>query len=721
MSFNEFLSRLERLGKIVEASELLRGKLPDDDNIKSKKACEVAKAKYDDENRLLKIGILGRVKAGKSSFLNALLFGGEDILPTAATPKTAALTILEYAPTPSLSVEFYNEADLREVKKKADEYAKILKEKEDEIFARLEVECFRMQEKVDEKKLREKAQSEAFSELVGLETMLACYQQQQDLDKRKITKAELEKHKEIRANLDKIRARLGDFVGENGKFTPYTKCITLRLDNELLNDVQIIDTPGLDDPVQSRSDRTIAYLGEYDAVLLLSGVEKFLTKEDANLVANLAGTKDTARIFFIVSKFDRGLRNLEHAQKGFDRAFDDVLQIKKEHLNKTLKDGFGALKKEKLENVLKEELVYSSSICASIIQKNGKNSEALDKLKERFADDFKDEKRQMANLKKLANIDRLNGIFSELKASKQELFKKQVADFLNKRLAAFDTYKKDLQEVVDGRINALKNNDIKSLQERAETLMQKESGEVLFDDKWSILCQDFCLNLKQSLKTKHGEFFDGLEKEAANAEDERTETTGLISKDYHHLKEINVSAVRSALIKTIERLENLLNNESKRKVMEFRNKVEREMGKGSGLSEEIGAEFLDDITFKKCLMDVFYKKMSLPKISYEIPSFIRSVSGIIKDTHDGWIWHDYTREASNFIDEWREFSNDFRQNVKKDIERLIEELEKALKFDFGKQMFKGLADEIESIKRDLQDGVKKLDEYNSLKKEIENV
>ena len=35
------------------------------------------------ESRILKIGVVVEVKAGKSSFLNALIFNGEDILPKA--------------------------------------------------------------------------------------------------------------------------------------------------------------------------------------------------------------------------------------------------------------------------------------------------------------------------------------------------------------------------------------------------------------------------------------------------------------------------------------------------------------------------------------------------------------------------------------------------------------------------------------------------------------
>ena len=49
-----------------------------------------------EEGRNLRIAIVGQMKAGKSSFLNALLFP-IDVLPKAATPMTAALTRIGYA------------------------------------------------------------------------------------------------------------------------------------------------------------------------------------------------------------------------------------------------------------------------------------------------------------------------------------------------------------------------------------------------------------------------------------------------------------------------------------------------------------------------------------------------------------------------------------------------------------------------------------------------
>ncbi|EQD97132.1 dynamin family protein, partial [Helicobacter pylori PZ5004] len=77
-----------------------------------------------DTNRDLKVGIIGRVKAGKSSLLNALIFEGVEVLPKAATPMTASLTILKYANTLSAEVEFYSPKDIAELKNEHERYVR---------------------------------------------------------------------------------------------------------------------------------------------------------------------------------------------------------------------------------------------------------------------------------------------------------------------------------------------------------------------------------------------------------------------------------------------------------------------------------------------------------------------------------------------------------------------------------------------------------------------
>ena len=52
-------------------------------------------AAFFDEQHTFSLAVIGQVKAGKSTFLNTLLFDGHSVLPQAASPKTAVLTRLE--------------------------------------------------------------------------------------------------------------------------------------------------------------------------------------------------------------------------------------------------------------------------------------------------------------------------------------------------------------------------------------------------------------------------------------------------------------------------------------------------------------------------------------------------------------------------------------------------------------------------------------------------
>ncbi|EJB15363.1 hypothetical protein HPCPY1313_0022 [Helicobacter pylori CPY1313] len=90
------------------------------------------------ENRGLKVGIIGCVKAGKSSLLNALIFEGKDVLPKAATTETSSLTILKYAQNLSASAQFYNKKDIEELKRDHERYEKKFKEIVSEEVKKLE-------------------------------------------------------------------------------------------------------------------------------------------------------------------------------------------------------------------------------------------------------------------------------------------------------------------------------------------------------------------------------------------------------------------------------------------------------------------------------------------------------------------------------------------------------------------------------------------------------
>ena len=104
---NEFIKKLNSLQIFLKENEGLfdKDKLYDFEHITKNFKDKIAIA--EDEGRKLCVGIIGAVKAGKSSFLNACIFDGEEVLPKACTPMTAALTRISYGKEPKAIIHFY--------------------------------------------------------------------------------------------------------------------------------------------------------------------------------------------------------------------------------------------------------------------------------------------------------------------------------------------------------------------------------------------------------------------------------------------------------------------------------------------------------------------------------------------------------------------------------------------------------------------------------------
>ena len=733
MSFENFLQRLDKVANLVQGSEFLSKDsfgLQKEHGIKTSAELEKDKAELEKAGRLLKIGILGRVKAGKSSFLNALIFNGESILPKAATPMTAALTVLEYAKTPSLSVDFYSDDDLSRIETLAKEFESELEKNTDAKINELKDKALSKGKEIDELELKEKARKSALQELKGVqESIYACYQQYQQISQSQVSASEREANKDFQGSLSEIRAKLKDYVGSSGKFMPFTKSITLRLDNEFLKDVQIIDTPGLNDPVPSRSARTNEILRECDAVLVLSPAGQFMDQNDVILVRKLAGS--VARIFVIASKGDSELYGSEKDKNGgiLNAVFEGIQNTLERSKNNALQKA--DVENNVLQRALKEKMIVCAGICAGIVAKRGENLDemeihTLNRLKEEYPNDFQGEK-MWENLSKLANIEALNAVFAELKKDKELILQERISGFLQSNDKALNAYKEALQDRVRQRIDALQKVDIDGLKARASALQEvKERGESVLDSEWNELCVKFCSDIRGILKDKQTEFFEKLEGQSQNEVGESIEKTHylwIFEKNSYIVKQINANAVINAIEKTCERLENLLNDETARAIQAGREKMPSTLLKA--LREEISDEFIDGFVFKKCLRDIF-NKITYPSIKYssKIPYSISGMSGILKDSAKssrvGFGDDKVNYPATHFINEVSNFTRRFKQEVREDIDKLANELSSVFAFGFGKDMFQSLSDEIQSLQKDLASKALKLDEYKTLERSLEN-
>lgn len=219
------------------------------------------------ENEILTIGVIGQMKCGKSTFLNSFIFE-DNILPVAHTSMTAALSVITYGKQNELEAEFYNTREWEEMKANA---AKDEESVSEEI---------------------EKSKIEAAKELVEgskkLGSSLSSF---------------LGKTKK-----DDIK-NLKDYVGKDGKFTPITKSVKIYSDKEYLEDVEIVDTPGINDPIVSREERTKEFLNNADAVLLMLYAQQAFSQNDKNLLFENVRKCGAGRILIGINKYELNVQN----------------------------------------------------------------------------------------------------------------------------------------------------------------------------------------------------------------------------------------------------------------------------------------------------------------------------------------------------------------------------------------------------------------------------
>lgn len=737
MSFNEFLNKVEKIGSIVEANAILRddsANLRREYFIKSVDEFKSDQAELERKERLLKIGILGRVKAGKSSFLNALIFGGENILPKAATPMTAALTILEYAKSPNFSVEFYTQKDLDEIATKAREYQSKFNECVNAKFIELKAEEQRRvldPAQIDEAKLRQNALDivESSNFKIEQEALFACYEQNELIKKSKIS-AELEAHKDFSGDLEAIRAKLSDFVGESGKFMPFTKSITLRLNNEFLQDVQIIDTPGLNDPVPSRSARTLEFLDKCDAALVLSPAGQFLNASDVDLLDKL-DKNSTTKIFFVASRADSQLHG--HILGKSNGNLDTAISLIENELSSSISQKLheGEAESAMIQRAMNAKIILSSSICANFALRaesdlDEDESHALNLLKKHYPNDFSP-KKKMDSFKKLANMQTLESIFAELKQQKEAILAQRLAESLATKQNNLNAYQQALIDIVKNQMDLLQSSDLNKLKEQEIELRQvKRNAEFALDEAYENLRDELVKEIRKLLKDKKDEFFESLEDKSESAEDSKNETytkdkgsgflrwrdlTGNRYKEStRRVITFKAGAVRSAIKETCANLEELLSVESRDFIKGRRKEAHKCISEKLLKEMEGNSIYMDRILISNSIKSAF-NAIEYPEISYEskIPYFISGASGTLSGS-----------EAEQFISKVENYITDFKLQVGKDINSFADKIGANLKgIKLGDKIFSKVISEIERLKDDLADKEKKLEEYKNLQANLE--
>ena len=214
------------------------------------------------EEQKLTIGVIGQMKAGKSTFLNSFIFG-DTILPAATSPMTASLSYITYGPEKKLVAEFYT----------PDEWAELRN------TAQLPIE-------EGQESTAQGSKIKAAQELVAKSGKIS------QLD------SLLGKTKE-----DSF-SNLIDYVGADGKYIAITKAVTLYYPLEYLKGVEIVDTPGFNDPIVSREERTRQFLKLADVSLLLLYAGRAFDASDRDILFKDVRNCGIGKILVGINKYD---------------------------------------------------------------------------------------------------------------------------------------------------------------------------------------------------------------------------------------------------------------------------------------------------------------------------------------------------------------------------------------------------------------------------------
>ncbi|WP_164866416.1 dynamin-like GTPase family protein [Helicobacter pylori] len=709
-----------------------------------------------DTDRDLKVGIIGCVKAGKSSLLNALIFEGVEVLPKVATPMTASLTILKYADTLSAEVEFYSPKDILELKNEHERYVRefnrivdeeVKKQKEKQSLANRTKEGFKnlgnmlnrnknpeaapKERVLSDEEIVKKAERIAKDKLKGDEKLVSSHDQCEKMKKSGSFNTEkLDPH--IQANsLQELNQKLLQFVGADGKFMPYTKAVQISLNNPNLKDLEVIDTPGVNDPIASREKRTKALLKDCDVVFIVSPSNQFLTDSDMDLFDRVSHKEGLQEIYFVASQADSAVGSMSEVEKS-GHHLPTALENAQKSLSSQLNNIMGKLiqkypnQREVFEKAIKNGVILASGNCFSMYkdfnnqaswERNQKTEEyhnALQNLKDAYPDAFNSVDKSKESLLFLSNMSAIEERLEKAAQEKEKIISQKLQDYAKSQANNLHSLIAQLLQDLEEEKKRVKNADISAIKEQIKAY-QNLSGEIEmgFRDAYEEFILHFINNIRVGLEETLTKAIQTAKTRSREEEEEERYTErvkqgglgGLArwfgsvvgEKDwgYNEVERtratIKAGAVLDYLTEMHERCESTLNDSANSFKVVFKKELYAKVF--SQLREIISDDLIDEVAFQKSVMAVL-DRIEFKEFDYtdKLPSEIRGKTGNLKGD-----------EANAFIQSVENHVRGFEAETKKDVKGYIGGLREALEGqNFASDTLKKLKENMQNLHNQVQ-------------------
>jgi hypothetical protein len=384
------------------------------------------------------VSFTGQIKAGKSTIINALLFGDE-IVPADDTPYTAKITIIKYGQTPRIEATLYNQEEWQLLKENQSFYEKFLKS---DIEKSIKAGVF----------VEEMIQSTP-----------------------KLLK-------------DDNFENLAEFVTKDGKYTPFVNTVTLYYPNDILKEITVVDTPGVNDSNQLRDRVTKEWIAKTNANIYITYANQAMDGVDIEFIDNFLLSVPKEQKLTVINKID-AINGIDGLNDYIDELFMDESLKNREILttkeNLVAISGLGALIDRMLESRGFDKLSLDLQFYAKQLDEKGflepqnHNFGELESIIEQKLIESRGEnildshskyidslfEIKIMGIKKRLEIEKSS--LSSLFKTKEELIKLQLS------LDQIITSIKEEQRIIEERFDRLLKREIDEFTSRANRLNEK--------------------------------------------------------------------------------------------------------------------------------------------------------------------------------------------------------------------------------------------------------
>ncbi len=236
---------VNRYNRLLDLSNIFPRDIRVEDIINKKKQLE-------DEHFF--VSFTGQIKAGKSTLINALLFGDE-VIPADDTPHTAKITIIKYGDKPKIEATFYNKKEWKSLQANSNFYNEYLK---------ADVE-------------------KAIKDGIFIDEII-------------FANAKVQKDN----SLDNLK----EYVARDGKYTPFINFVTLYYPNSILKDITIVDTPGTNDPNKLRDRVAKEWIHKTNANIYITYANQAMDKVDTEFIDKFLLSVPKEQKLTVINKID---------------------------------------------------------------------------------------------------------------------------------------------------------------------------------------------------------------------------------------------------------------------------------------------------------------------------------------------------------------------------------------------------------------------------------